>query len=194
MRLRIKLTLFGLFLIAIAVHSEPFDAAPFGASLPERNGLVWDDPREIHQVTVHFAETPPAADKVRLEYWGSRWPQQHLPKDREPGGADVGWMELGNWWNGGWRVADSEATVSGNDLTFTFKPVGAREFPAVKGYPATFRYTLKIRVTSEQALPRIERIVALTDSESGPGKVRLVWREPPQANLQITGFNGLIEK
>src|SRR2546421_5905599 len=35
-----------------------------------------------------------------LEYWGSRWPEQHLPKDRQPGGADVGWMELGKCCSG----------------------------------------------------------------------------------------------
>ncbi len=68
-----------------------FDAAPFALPLREGNGLQWEDPREIHQVTVHFTGAVPA-EGVRLEYWGSRWPQQHLPKDREPGGGDVGWM------------------------------------------------------------------------------------------------------
>src|SRR5438132_105663 len=150
-------------LCAFGTRGESFDAAPFGLPLPGGNGVLWEDPREIHQVIVSFAESPPAADNLRLEYWGSRWPQQHLPKDREPGGADVGWMELGNWWNGGWRVADTEATVSGNTVTFTFKPVSVKEFPALKGYPASFRYTLKLRLASDDPLPRIQNIVAITD-------------------------------
>src|SRR2546427_9417149 len=30
-----------------------FDAAPFALPLPEGNGLLWEDPREIHRVVVH---------------------------------------------------------------------------------------------------------------------------------------------
>src|SRR5437016_1177144 len=124
-----------------------FDAAPFGLPLPEGGGVMWEDPREIHKVVVHFSGPAPPPEKVRLEYWGSRWPEQHLPKDHQPGGADVGWMELGNWHTGGWRVADTEAKTSGSDIIFIFHSVSAKEFPAVTNYAATFRYTLKIRVT-----------------------------------------------
>ena len=65
-----------------------FDAAPFALPLPEGSGLLWEDPREIHSVLVEFVGAAPPPDQVRLEYWGSRWPQQHLPKDREPGGGN----------------------------------------------------------------------------------------------------------
>src|ERR1041385_581379 len=86
--------LFVSFLVvADGIAGVPFDAAPFALTLPEGSGLMWEDPREIHRVVVHFASPPPAPDKVRLEYWGSWWPERHLPKDREPGGADIGWME-----------------------------------------------------------------------------------------------------
>jgi hypothetical protein len=78
-----------------------FDAAPLGLSLPEGNGVRWEDPREIHRVVVQFQGTPPDANRVRLEYWGSWWPERHLPKNREPGGGDIGWLELGNWYRGG---------------------------------------------------------------------------------------------
>ena len=97
----------------------PFDAAPFALPLPEGHGLMWEVPREIHRVVVHFHEPVVAAEEVRLQYWGSRWPDQRLPKDREPGGGDVGWMELGNWFQYGWRTADAGVTVAGNALTFT---------------------------------------------------------------------------
>src|SRR5262249_11933222 len=101
------LILFGCF--SMPTLAATFDAGPFSLPLPEGNGLIWEDPREVHQVVVEFEGEAPAADRIRLEYWGSRWPQQRLPKDREPGGGDVGWMELGNWYQGGWRVADAEA-------------------------------------------------------------------------------------
>src|SRR5208283_2929834 len=96
-----------------------FDAAPFGLRLPEGNGILWEDPREIHRLVVQFEGAAPPPSSLRLEYWGSRWPQQHLPKDRQPGGGDVGWMELGNWYTGGWRAADAEASAEGSQVTFS---------------------------------------------------------------------------
>src|SRR2546425_875596 len=122
--------------------AAPFDAAPFGLPLPEGSGVLLEDPREIHKVVVQFSTVPSNPQNIRLEYWGSRWPQQRLPKDREPGGADVGWMELGNWYNGGWRVADTMVKAEGANLVFTFQPVNAKEFPNLKDYAADFRYTL----------------------------------------------------
>ena len=79
-----------------AEETNQFDAAPFAAPLPEGSGLVWEDPREIHQVVARFHGAVPVGARVRLEYWGSHWPAQHWPKDRQPGGGDVGWEEISN--------------------------------------------------------------------------------------------------
>src|SRR6266568_1184423 len=202
--------LVSLLLAAISGYSSDsrFDAAPFGLPLPAsppapspshgegvggEAGVVWEDPREIHQVIVHFSGAPPRSEKVRLEYWGSRWPEQHLPKDRQPGGADVGWMELGNWYNGGWRVADAEARTEGSTLFFTFRAVNAKEFPALKDYGAAFRYTLKIRLASDQALPKVERIEAFTDSTWKEDSARLEWAQAPGEPIKVQAFNGRVE-
>lgn len=170
--------------------AAPFDAVPFGLPLPEGSGVMWEDPREIHRVVVHFKDSSPAPDQVRLEYWGSRWPEQHLPKDREPGGGNLGWFELGNWYTYQWRIADAEAKADGNALTFTFRPVNAKEFPQLEDYPAAFRYTLKVRVTSDAPLPKIESLQAFTDSVAEERAARLAWKSaldrPPQAAV----FNG----
>jgi hypothetical protein len=167
-----------------------FDAAPYGIPLPEGQGLMWEDPREIHSVTVDFAEPIPAGLKIRVEYWGSHWPQQHLPKDREPGGGDTGWMELGNWYNGGWRVADTDQSCSSNSIHFTFRPVNEHEFPDLKNYSSTGRFTLKLRITGDQPLPKVVRIHALTDSTTAERSVRLVWEHPPAPNFHASAFNG----
>jgi hypothetical protein len=172
--------------------SAQFDAAPYGLPLPEGNGWMWEDPREIHAVLVDFADPIPAGLNLRLEYWGSHWPQQHLPKDRQPGGGDVGWIELGNWYNGGWRVADTDQSVSGNSIRFTFRPVNAREFPDLKDYASTARFTLKIRLAADQPLPKIRRLQALTDSTLVPRSVRVAWEHPPAANLRAGAFNGQV--
>ena len=190
---RIWLVGFAVASLCLTLRAAPFDAAPFGLPLPEGNGVMWEDPREIHKVVVHFAGAAPAPEKVRLEYWGSRWPEQHLPKDREPGGGSVGWMELGNWYTYQWRVADAEAKADGNAVTFTFRPVNAKEFPNLKDYPAAFRYTLKLRVVSEAPLPKIERIEAFTDSTLEPRSVNLAWKSAPAGKVSFEVFNGAFE-
>ncbi len=175
-----------------AVQAERFDAAPFALRLPEGSGLMWEDPREIHEVVVHFRTRPTDPGAVRLEYWGSRWPGQRLPKDREPGGGDVGWMELGNWYRYGWRKADTETATAANRVTFRFHPVNAREFPKEKEYPATFRYTLKIRVVADTALPPVDYFQVYTDSAVVPRAVRVAWEKRPRPDLRCAVFNGAL--
>ena len=186
-----------LFLLMAALTmraaAASFDAAPFALPLPEGNGLLWEDPREVHQVVVQFEGAAPALDQVHLDYWGSRWPQQHLPKDREPGGGDVGWMELGNWHQGDWRVADTDVKLEGASLVFSFRPVNAKEYPNLKDYPAPFRYTLKLRVRTDNGTPRIKRLQAFTDSVYQERSARLVWREPPRAVPSFAAFNGSLQ-
>src|ERR1035437_10337968 len=95
---RISLVGFAAAGLCLTLRAAPSDAATFGLPLPEGNGVMWEDPREIHKVVVYIDSPVSALENVRLEYWGSRWTEQHLPKDREPGGGSVGWMELGNWY------------------------------------------------------------------------------------------------
>ena len=190
--MKLSLLLLGSLSLISLAHGAAFDAAPFGQPLPEGNGIVWEDPREIHRVVVHFHGDAPAPKSLRLEYWGSRWPEQHLPKNREPGGGDVGWMELGNWFKGGWRTADTLAHAEGANISFTFRPVSAKEFPQQTNYNAEFRYTLKLRISSDLPLPKIERIEAFTDSITLTKTLRLVWQHSLPANLQFDPFNGAV--
>src|SRR5690349_12925680 len=108
--------------VSAAAAPVAVDVAPFGMALPEGNGVYWEDPREIHQVVVHFKGTAPAPERVRLEYWGSHWPEEHLPKDKDIGSGTSGWMELGNWYRNGWRAADVEAKTEADQITFSFRP------------------------------------------------------------------------
>ena len=176
--------------VAGSMGATSFNAAPFGMALPEDKGVVWEDPRELHRVVVQFQGTPPAPDRVHLEYWGSWWPERHLPKDREPGGGDIGWMELGNWYKYGWRKADAEASVEGQALSFAFRPVTASEFPKVKDYPAAFRYTLKVRVVSDDPLPAVRSLQTFTDSVMEERWVRLAWDKAGQGSPDVSVFNG----
>jgi hypothetical protein len=175
-----------------ALGAPSFDAAPFGLPLPNGSGVIWEDPREIHEVVVHFRAGAPDPSRVHLEYWGSWWPERHLPKDREPGGGDIGWLELGNWYKYGWRRADTRVTVEDGALRFRFAPVNATEFPKVEGYPAPFRYTLKIRLVDD-AGGQVARIQAYTDSDTVSRTVRVVFAQPEPALPAIEVFNGAVE-
>ena len=180
-----------------------FDAAPFAvahAAAPREGigegqaGLVWEDPRELHRVVVHFCGAPPGG--TNLQYWRTHWPEQRLPKDRVPIGGEIGWWELGNWYTGEWRTADAQVVLEGNTATYTFRPVNQREFPAERhpalaDYPATFRPTLKVRIIAHGPLPAVERIAAFTDS-SWMRQIVTVLFEHPAAQLEFSAFNGYI--
>jgi hypothetical protein len=174
--------------------ADPVDVAPWGQPLDGGAvGVIWEDPRELHQVVVKFRTPLAATNQIKLEYWGSRWPEQHLSKDAEPGGGSVGWMELGNWFENGWRVADAEAKTEGSKITFTFQPVNAKEFPNLKDYPAAFRTTLKIRISGSAPLPTVEFLQAFTDSSWSEQAVKLAWQKPPSGRPALEAFNGLVE-
>jgi len=193
MRFPLLATLLSAAALSAAGAAIPFDAAPFARSLPEGNGLYWDDPRELHRVVVHFKEAAPAADQVKLEYWGSKWPEQHLPKDKPTGAGSSGWMELGNWYRGGWRTADTAAATNGNVLVFTFHPVNAKEAPKLKGYAADFRYTLKVRLVPAAAapMPAVDHFEAFTDSALAEQLVHVAFAVPAgQAGFKA--FNGRV--
>ena len=172
-------------------YSAPFDAAPFGFPIENGRGVMWEDPREVHSVVVYFKDQSKIPDNIVLQYWGSRWPHQRLPKDKEPGGGDVGWMELGNWYRYGWRTADTIIQKDGNKVIYTFNPVNKTEFPDVRDYSATFRYTLKIRVTTKDNTELdIRKIEAFTDSILEPLKFRVVFDKEIPSGLSFDIFNG----
>lgn len=169
----------------------PFDAAPFGTPLREGVGVMWEDPREIHKVEVTFQEPP--TDPIHIQYWRCSWPHRRLPKDRVPEGGEVGWWELGNWFTGEWREADAESTLKGNTLTFTFRPIDEREFPELRGFHATFRTTLKIRLLPEGGMPGVERIKAYTDSKWDRTTLTVLWEGGLRSDPEFDSFNGYVE-
>src|SRR5258706_4401966 len=108
---------FALFCAAsLGLAAAQVDVAPFGLPLSEGQGIYWEDPREIHEVVVEFTSPAPSPQAVKLEYWGSHWPDEHLPKDKDIGSGGSGWMELGNWYRYGWGTAATDWPADGNTL------------------------------------------------------------------------------
>lgn len=150
----------------------PVDLAPFGSPVSGENliGVEWDNPRDVQQAHIIFgdAERTPPTESLRLEWWGSVWPNN---------GAG-GWMQLDDPWNGQWVRAASPAAQDEQTgaLVFTFPPLAKQEWKEAldpSKYPdkqaPTFRRSLKVRVVARQgALPRGCRLAVY-------GKSR--WRE-----------------
>ena len=103
----------------------PMNIAPFGEvtkwdDTGKDYGVLWEDPREIHRVVVTFAGDPPPRDTLALEYWQSSWPHHEIPRDAPSGAGQSGWLNVGDWFQGEWKTADTDLEVNGNVCTFTF--------------------------------------------------------------------------
>jgi hypothetical protein len=176
------------------VAGAPVDVAAWGMPLPDGCGVIWEDPREIHRVVVRFRGQAPASEGLALEYWGSRWPEQRLPKHSEPGGGNAGWWELGNWYNGGFRRADAEASAGSGSVAFAFRPVNRQEHPGIGDFAATFRFTLKIRIVGIPDGAAVEAIEAYSDSTWARRTARIAWRASSRSPVHVTAFNGWVDR
>lgn len=169
---------------------QPFDAADFARPLAEGEGLVWDDPREIHSVAAVFEG--PVPENPGLEYWRCRWPQVRLPKDHVEGRGSSGWWQLGDWYNGQWQTADAQVSVDGNRATFSFRPLCAHEFPELQEFPVTFRTTTKVRLTGTDGQSPVQ-FLAHTDSTLRLRTVTVMWADAGPKPPRFEVFNGWMQ-
>ena len=170
-------------------------------------GVIWEDPRDIFHVVVTFADADnlPDPDSIRLEYWQSVWPVKRIPRFSPATGApQVGnWFQgkfprVGDWFQGKWLIADTNLTIDNSTYSFSFNPVNAREFPELKDFNARYRTTFKIRVVTDQPLPRIDEIEARTDSTWKQIDFEVLWKNDIRQELTRDGhlevFNGILER
>lgn len=194
----------------IAPASEPgypFDVAPFGyrddAPDGSAHAVRWAEPRKIRRVEFEFepGAAMPAADKVRLQYWHNTWNGQADPVLKECSPCAFGWVATDDWTNGKWKDADTELSVDGSRWVITFHPTDRTEFSELNGPGVGYRKTLKIRIVSDRAMPRLKALRALTDATMRSVSVRIAWDEPGatcmQAQTDRSGglevFNGAVQ-
>ncbi len=177
-----------------AVAGQPLDAAPYGFVEADTKtySIRWGEPRKIRRVVVEFAENAqlPAPDKVRIQYWHGSWDGKPDPILAEHGAGRVGWAKMDDWTNGQWKDADASVQADGKRWTFTFAPTGAKEFENLGQPGVAYRKTLKIRIVSDDALPRPVRFQALTDAVLRPLTVRILWGPPAEPRIRIDGDDG----
>ncbi len=177
-----------------AVAGQPLDAAPCGfvEADPQSYGIRWGEPRKIRRVVVEFAEDAqlPEPDKVRLQYWRGSWDGKPDPILAEHGAGRVGWAQMDDWTNGRWREADTWVHADGKRWTFTFAPTGAGEFENLRHLGVAYRKTLKIRIVTDETLPRPVRFQTFTDAVYHPLTVRILWGPPAEPRIKIAGDDG----
>jgi len=156
-------------------------------------GVFWEDARDIFKVVVTFADTATAIEPggIALEYWQSTWPNQRIPRETPSGAGSSGWLNVGDWYQGGWRKADVNLQVEGATCTFTFNPVNATEFPKLTDFAATYRSMLKLRIVGEMPLAKIDKFEAYTDSVWESLDFEVEWGGTAQDRQQ--GWDGWLE-
>ncbi|MBN1911024.1 MAG: hypothetical protein JW818_14860 [Pirellulales bacterium] len=176
-----------------ATAGQAFDAAPYAQTQLSEDRrdftLRWNEPRRIREVTVVFATdaTPANTDDVRVQYWRQHWTGLADPPAAEVNPCAEGWRRVDDWTKGRWQDADTHVKRDGPRWTFTFAPTSKKEFRRFRGPGVAYRKTLKIRLHSRAALPTIQSIQALTDSEMKPMSVRILWDTPAVDALAFEG-------
>lgn len=173
----------------------PFDAAPFAVAVGQKAGkaysVTWGEPRKIRRLEIEFDRDTaiPAAEKLRVQYWHKAWDGKPDPIQAETGVARAGWTAVDDWTNGEWKDADTRVQLDGQRWICTFAPSGEKEFKGLGQPGVSYRKTLKVRVVSEQALPKPRRFRAVTDAVCRPLTVRILSGPPAVAGLRAGGEN-----
>lgn len=191
-----------------APNDEPraFDAAPFGISEVSQDGrghgVRWGKSRKIRKVVVEFDENAevPDPNSVRLQYWLGSW-NGTTDVDVAEAPSARGWLPMDDWTNGKWHDADVRLHTAGHRWTYTFAPSGAKEFPDLGTPGVAYRKTLKIRLVSDQPLPKPALLQTLTEAVCRPLKVRVLWGTPAAPEIKIGEkdpcrvevFNGVVK-
>jgi len=155
------------------------NVAPFGErrswNEPHDTGIQWSDARDIERVVVTWRKEQPDPNTVRVEYWKGQWPEKRVPKGAVAGAGFSGWLAEDDWFNGRWQRAEVRLEREENRWCYTFAPLGVAEFPAITNFPATYRRTLKVRLASEGALPKVKELEAYSDSTWRTVEVAVEW-------------------
>lgn len=178
------------------------DVAPWGELTKSADGreleIWWEDPRDVHRVTVIFAAPPEDGTALRLRWWQSQWPQRRIPRDQPSGAGGSGWAHLGDLYRGQWIDADGEWKAQGNVWTFTFKPVNEKEFPKLQDFSVNYRTTMKLYLGVSGPNCEVRQIGVYTDSTWQRTAFEVCWdtnRFPGAAcDARIETFNGYVCK
>ena len=150
--------------IDVSSLADATNAAPVALLKAVALHVEWQQPRPVRTVALTFADKPPPADTIKIEWWHRVWPDN---------GAG-GWMKLDDPFNGEWTAARATVATNGATLNFRFAPLEASEVPGVKRTGLDFRQTYKLRITCAQDV-RLLRVAAYSDAVLRRARLRFEW-------------------
>ncbi len=121
----------------------PVDLAEFGAhDTSDGVAVVWEGCREVSSVLLAGIDAEAAA-RLRIEWWGSVWPQN----------GTGGWMRLDDPWNGKWVRIAAPPVQEGDAWRVAFPPLSKDEWEPAGNRTDAWRRTLKLRVVDADGKP-----------------------------------------
>jgi len=168
------------------------DIAPFGyrTDIGDRPGVEirWEEARDLAKLVLRFSGAIPPVGQVRVFYWRRLWPQTrresvHLIRDWP------GWEPQDDWCNGEWQPAHVSGRATPGQLTFTFQPLAAREFPDLAEYNVRFRRTMKLRIELPPNAPEPEQVQVFVGAKTAEADVCIWWEKPAAGEGRMEGYN-----
>jgi hypothetical protein len=184
----------------VCAEEANVDAAPFGRALIDKDsvGVEWPEARRVSRVEVQFADdgSPlPPPESMKVQYWHRVWNGAAIRRYGEQNVGSTGWAADDDWFNGGWKTADTRARNEGRSVTFSFAPSNEKEFPDLKVLGILYRPTLKLHVAFAGAHPKVASLRALTDSLwQNPETVRIQFENRSQCDDPVEVYNGSVLK
>ncbi len=182
-----------------ALAAPPLDLAPFGqlsawgenpeperflhlneaAATSKNLGLEWREERDVRRIQLRFEASAP--NSLRIQYWFHTWP---APPPQMPTIED----QVDDPWQGKWLTAETEGGCKGTDCDFTFRPLAIAENPFAKNLPGVpYRRTLKVRLISDDNLPRLLDFRAYSDAVERTLSLRIALGHGDPKPLRWTG-------
>lgn len=177
-----------------SVKSDAFIEVP-QSSVSEWNlGVWWKEDRDIDRIEVIYESgiSESLAKAVKVQYWFLNWPEE-APKSHAI--DDL----LDDPWQGEWLTAETESTISGNKVTYTFKSLAKEENKLANNLPepVNYRRTLKIRLQYNSKPPLVQSldVFSPTKSEKLSVRIELGCDKAVEKNMEgkLEIFNGKIE-
>ncbi len=206
----------------ITIDREKFDICPFGdlrywsdetgvlGKSLEQNGLFevpntaenewnvgvwWKEARNINRIEMTYADKVPESliNGTKVQYWFRFWPDHPLwggyPSEDRMDGP----------WQGEWLTADTEYSIEGNKVIYTFTPLSEKENRLAGNLKeqVTYRRAIKIRLLYNEKPSEIQSLKVFTPTNSKKLSVRIELGCDKPLNKKVTGkleiFNGEIE-
>jgi len=178
-----------------ALQQEGMIKVPQATSGGWNLGICWQEERDILRIEVVYegAVARSLGEATRVQYWFRAWPGEpptgHTIEDR-----------FDDPWQGRWLTAQTEVSLDGSRVTYSFKPLSKDENSRAGNLPepVDYRRTLKVRLLYDREPPRISSLRAYSPTDAEDVSVRIEFGCGKPGNRKVEGrlevYNAWVEK